>query len=302
MRHGGSPASIAAVKLPSLRHRGLRPATMKARVRRRLKLSDVSQSRLNRFLREVGGELPVVLPREAPSSLALVVPCYKHAGFLPDALESILAQTRLPNEVIFVDDCSPDATGEIIGEFIAAHPWPAGGRLELLVNDRNLGQAASLNRGIAAASSDLIMILNDDDYLMEDAVESMLAYFSRHRDVALIGATCLILSGDDALASAAKASTAYAPPDLPLVYRRPQEVPGYRLPTDLNMTHSTSTFLKVAWAVVGGYRVNKKDRVVPYSDRDFQMRVNAVWPVAVADRTPYCFWRNYSSVDRGRNS
>jgi len=97
-------------------------------------------------------------------------------------------------------------------------------------------------------------------------------------------------------------STAYAEPGLPLIVHRPEDVLGYRNYNDLNMTHSGSTFLKVAWEAVGGYQVDKKRRVVPFSDRDFQLRVNAAWPVAVADKTPYSFWRTDSSVDRDLNS
>jgi hypothetical protein len=68
------------------------------------------------------------------------------------------------------------------------------------------------------------------------------------------------------------------------------------------MTHSGSCFFKVAWTAVGGYQVDKTQRVVPFSDRDFQMRVNAVWPVAVAYETPLALWREGSSVDAGLNS
>jgi hypothetical protein len=68
------------------------------------------------------------------------------------------------------------------------------------------------------------------------------------------------------------------------------------------MTHSASCFFKVAWEAVGGYRSDKSRRVVPFSDSDFQLRVNAVFPVAVSDATPYVFWRIYSSVDKGVNS
>src|SRR5664280_2940540 len=131
-------------------------------------------------------------------------------------LASIEAQTRLADEVIFVDDCSPDATGEVLKAFAAAHSGSDGTRFTLLANERNQGQAASLNRGIAAASSDLIMILNDDDYLMHDAVEAMLALFDQHRDVALIGAHSIHFAGHEELAAAPKFTTAYAAPGLPL--------------------------------------------------------------------------------------
>jgi glycosyltransferase involved in cell wall biosynthesis len=225
-----------------------------------------------------------------------------HAAFLPDMFDSIVAQTRPPDEVIFVDDCSPDSTGEILRSLVATHRETAGRRFEVAVNEKNTGQAGSLNRAISMATSDLILILNDDDYLMHDAVESMLALFDQHRDVALIGAHSIHFAGRESLAAKPKLSTDYVAPAQPLVIHRPEEVPGYRHYNDLNVTHSGSCFRKVAWEAVGGYRVDKRKRVVPFSDRDFQLRVNALWPVGVAENTPYSLWRSDSSVDNGRDS
>jgi hypothetical protein len=76
----------------------------------------------------------------------------------------------------------------------------------------------------------------------------------------------------------------------------------YRKYNDLNMAHSGSCFYKAAWEGVGGYLADKAERVVPFSDRDFQMRVNTVWPVAVAYETPFTLGRLGSSVDAGINS
>jgi glycosyltransferase involved in cell wall biosynthesis len=216
--------------------------------------------------------------------------------------ESIVAQTHRPDEVIFVDDCSPDETSTILAALIATQQGVDGGHFELLANDRNMGQAASLNRGIAAAKSELIMILNDDDYLMHDALESILVLFGQYREVALIGAHCIYFAGHEELAAAPKVTTAYAAPGLPLTVQRPEDVPGYRNYNDLNMTHSGSCFYKVAWEAVGRYRPDRAQRIVPFSDRDFQLRVNAVWPVAVAYETPFTLWRSDSSVDAGLNS
>jgi hypothetical protein len=146
------------------------------------------------------------------------------------------------------------------------------------------------------------MILNDDDYLMHDAVESMLALFVQHREVALIGAGSIHFVGKEALAAAPKLIANRAAGSLPLVFYQPEDVPRYRNYNDLNMTHSGCCFLKVAWEAVGGYYVDKGARVVPFSDRDFQIRVNSVWPVAVSNETPFTLWRRDSSVDGGLNS
>jgi GT2 family glycosyltransferase len=212
-----------------------------------------------------------------------------------------MAQTRRPDEVILVDDHSPDETGGILREFVASRE-AADGRFVLLANDRNIGQAASLNRGISAASSDLIMILNDDDYLMHDAVETMLALFGRYREVALIGAHSIHFAGSEELAAAPKLISDLTASEPSLDFHRPEEVLGYRNYNDLNMTHTGSCFLKAAWEVVGGYAVDKRKRVVPFSDRDFQLRVASLWPVAVSNATPFSLWRRDSSVDVELNS
>jgi glycosyltransferase involved in cell wall biosynthesis len=239
----------------------------------------------------------VGLPAAAPATIALVVPCFSHADYLPEMLQSVASQTCQPDEIVFVDDCSPDGTGEILKAFGAERSWRAGGRCELLVNDLNMGQAASLNRGISAASSDLIMILNDDDYLMHDAVESMLELFRRHRDLALIGAGHIGFAGSDTLAAASKSSSSYVAADSAFVVHQPAEVRALRYVDELDMTHSGLCFLKMAWAAVGGYETDKRKRLTRYSDRDFQFRVGAVWPIGVARGRPFALWRTDSSVD-----
>ena len=285
------------MRLEFLRNRGLRPSNLRDRIRRHLSRPTVSQARLKLFLAEANSRPKVSLPPEAPRSVALVVPCYGHMAYLPEMLASIAAQTRPPDQVVFVDDCSPDGTGDVLRAFIATQQGVVGGRLDLIVNDRNLGQSASLNRGISAASSELIMILNDDDYLMHDAIEKMLALFGRHRGVALIGANHISFAGQESLASAPKMSLGHAPSGRPLVVCRPEQVSHYRMADDLSMTHSGLCFFKAAWEAVGGYRSDKQQRVTFSSDRDFQIRVNALWPVVAALDTPLAFWRNDSSVD-----
>jgi glycosyltransferase involved in cell wall biosynthesis len=287
------------MKLRSFRIRGLlrRIAGMRRRV---LPPPLVPGTELRKFQAELDPGRRT-LPAEPPGSLAIVVPCYGHAAYLPEALASIAAQTRQPDEVIFVDDCSPDDSASIARAFVENRRWSPDGRGVLLVNDRNLGQAASLNRAIAAARSDLVMILNDDDYLMHDAVEAMFGFFARYPGVALVGAHSIHFEGTEALAAAPKLSRAYAPAGVPLTVHGPERVGRYRHVNDLNMTHSASTFYRVAAQVVGGYR-EKSLRWVPFSDRDFQIRMNAVWPVAVAYATPLSFWRTDSSVDRYANS
>ena len=264
---------------------------------------EISQRRIGRFLETVNGEIGPLRGRTPPATVSVVIPCFGHASFLTTALTSIVNQSRLPDEVIAVDDCSPDATGAILKEHLEKLGASDKVRCSILTNDRNRGQAFSLNRAIAESGSDLVMILNDDDYLVPDAVELMLDLFRRQRDVVLIGGTSVRFTRDDQLTKLSETCPApRAGGMVELSVRMPADVPGYRSYNDLNMTHSGCCFLKSAWKAVGGYNPDKRTRVVPFSDRDFQLRVNALFPVAVCSEVPFSCWRSGSSVDCGRDS
>lgn len=273
------------------------------KIRRLAGIADISANRLREFLSAAASAEAHSPADDAKRSLAVVVPCFGHARFLNTTLTSIVAQTRLPDEVILIDDCSPDGSGQLIEGFIEDRARHGCGRFRLLRNRENRGQAASLNRGIGSASSDLIMILNDDDYLMHDAVATTFELFDRFREVALIGGSSIHFSSDDELVRSGKSiSDHVAEKGMVFEVRRPDMVPGYRTYNDLNMTHSGCSFLKSAWESAGGYYSERRKRLVPFSDRDFQLRVNALFPIAVSGRVPFSFWRSGSSVDAGRNS
>lgn len=259
---------------------------------------EIPQGRIARFLKEHNGITP--LCDKVPASLAIVLPCYGHASFLPEALKSIASQSQLPDEVIAVDDHSPDATGNLLEEHFKRFE-ELSIRCTLLTNDRNCGQAYSLNKGITAAKSDLIMVLNDDDYLMHDAVGLMLEIFRNSPGLALTGGPSIHFSDNEQLSAFDKIGRPAGCP-LPLDIRPPSRVRKYHRYNDLNMTHSGCCFLKSAWEAAGGYFQDKGKRLVPFSDRDFQLRINALFQVAVSSAVPFSFWRSGSSVDQGRDS
>src|SRR5690606_7063231 len=55
--------------------------------------------------------------------ISIVIPAHNEAAFLRDCLDSFVAQTLLPNELMVVDDNSSDATYEIAMEYALQHPW-----------------------------------------------------------------------------------------------------------------------------------------------------------------------------------
>jgi len=246
---------------------------------------------------------PRVLPTEPVKleTLAIIVPCFEHARYINQAFESIVRQTRLPDEVIFIDDCSPDNTTEVLNGLITDYEATNPGQIKFLVsrNEKNQGQALSINKAVELTTADLVMILNDDDYLLHDTVETTLILFQRHPDLALVGGTNIEFHGFEAPTEANRLiKEMFQSNEIDIKITSPAEALKYEDFNSLNMTHSGSTFVRTKAIAAGLYRL-KKDRIIVYSDRDFQIRLNLLYPAGTSDKISFCFWRNDSSVDNG---
>ena len=93
--------------------------------------------------------------------ITIIIPSYNQAEYLPDAIESALAQTK-DCEVIVVDDGSTDNSLKI------AKKYPVK-----VVSQVNKGLASARNTGIMNATGDYILPLDADDVLLENCVEQM---------------------------------------------------------------------------------------------------------------------------------
>lgn len=235
---------------------------------------------------------PPLTPLPPDPSIEIVVPCYNHASFLPAALASVVGQTHAGRfGLALADDASTDETPQVIAGFLAdLRDERIAARS--LRHERNLRQWGSLNRAVDTSTADLIMVLNDDDLLLEDALEKMLGLFAAHPAIGIAGAHSLWLTGDDPVP---------AQPQLPLTelvtrHTAPRDARGFRALDDLAMTHSSSTFRRDAWAAVGGYRP-KPRRIDPdaHEDRDFQMRVAAFYPAVTLPDYALAVWRTDST-------
>ena len=91
----------------------------------------------------------------------MIVPTFNRAEYLGACLESLLAQTAPPRQVLVIDDGSTDGTADVIRSFGAA--------VETLRQD-NAGKASALNRGLAEARGDAIWIFDDDDVALPEAL------------------------------------------------------------------------------------------------------------------------------------
>jgi len=98
--------------------------------------------------------------------LAVIVPNYNHAEYLPRSLGSIGRQTRQADQVIIVDDASTDDSRAVISRFVEAHPqW------QLVCNSSRQGVIGALNAGLAAVDADAVAFLGADDELAPSFLE-----------------------------------------------------------------------------------------------------------------------------------
>lgn len=105
---------------------------------------------------------------------SVIIDNYNYASFLRAAIDSALAQTHADTEVIVVDDGSTDGSVDIVGSY--------GSRIRAICK-QNGGQASAVNAGFAASRGDVVLILDSDDVLYPDAVETVLRVFSANAGV-----------------------------------------------------------------------------------------------------------------------
>lgn len=109
--------------------------------------------------------------------------------YLPQALESLLAQTCPDLRIVVVDDASTDGTSAVLRRFTDP-------RLQVLANRERLGPAGARNRGLDEAVSKYVAFHDGDDIAHSNRLEAQLAFLAARPDVRLVAACIRVI--DDA--------------------------------------------------------------------------------------------------------
>ncbi|MBP2645427.1 MAG: putative glycosyltransferase protein [Firmicutes bacterium] len=236
------------------------------------------------FLAQNRNTLP---PRENHFQMEVIIPCYNQGRFLNDALRSV--PQEIP--VTVINDASTDDTSKEIASLAKLYPF------SLYTNATNLNQSGSINLAVSRSSSNLFVVLNADDALVCYAIATILDIYRSYEEVRMVGGNCTLFeeSGQLPFGQVDFCRLGYVPK--PKIFM-PEDALHFNHPNDLNMTMSGCSFLKSAWQAAGGLWDFEK-RVCSFDDRDFQMRVAALFPVAVLDES-LAYYRTNSSVGRGR--
>ena len=103
--------------------------------------------------------------------VSVIVPCYNQAIYLPEALNSLLAQTYQCWEAIVVNDGSPDETEKVALEYT----WKDS-RIKYVFKE-NGGLSSARNKGIELAQGEFILPLDADDIIHPEYMEKAMEAF-----------------------------------------------------------------------------------------------------------------------------
>lgn len=187
--------------------------------------------------------------------VSVVIPAYNYGRYIAEAIDSALAQTLPPLEVIVVDDGSTDGTAEVLARY--------GDRIRV-VRQKNQGVAAARNRGISVARGATIAFLDADDIWKPRKLELQMARFDADPSLGLV--SCGLESFD---ASGRTLET------------RVQQSEGQlasallRFEPDIIAAASTIVVPKRIAEEIGGFDV----RLPPSEDWDFCYRIATRYPV-----------------------
>ena len=117
-------------------------------------------------------------------SVSVVIPTHNRADLLPRALESVLAQTYPPLEIIVIDDASDDPQAYAD---VTALQDP---RVRFVRHARPLGPSGARNAGISLASGDVVAFLDDDDEWLPEKLEKQMPELLRDPEVGAVYCRC----------------------------------------------------------------------------------------------------------------
>ncbi len=215
--------------------------------------------------------------------VSVVIPCYNLAEYLPDTLDSVLAQTSADWEAIIVDDASPDNTEEVVKSYMEKDE-----RIRYIKNPDNLYLAGALNAGIAASTGRHILPLDADNMIAPTTLDNLGKALETDRSVDIAYGACQFVKIDGSTPDETVA------PDG--VSRWPGDFAFAQQIQHRNQIPSTSLYRRKVWERSGGYR--RRNRTA--EDAEFWTRVSSLGfaPAKVTNRITLIYRQREDSMSR----
>jgi len=209
-------------------------------------------------------------PHSGRPRVSIVVRCFRQAAFLPEAVAAVAQQGYRDWEIVVVNDGSPDDTSAVTRQLMARYQ----DRRIRLLEQENRGPAGALNAGVAAATGQLILVLDADDSIHPVFLERAVAALDADpgadivfTDVVLFGARAEVWK--------------MGPFDLTAL-------------SQVNRLCCTSLYRRSLWDEAGGYALNME---LGYEDWDFWVGCCERGHRAVHLKQPLFFYRMHAATE-----
>jgi len=122
--------------------------------------------------------------------VSIIIPTFNQLKFTKECIQSIYESTSLPFELIVISNNKNDGTVEYLNQLCNTH-----NDIKLIINDENKGFPKSVNQGISIASSEFVLILNNDVVVTNSWLETMVDVANRNELVGIVGPISNEVSG-----------------------------------------------------------------------------------------------------------
>lgn len=178
--------------------------------------------------------------------VSVVTPVHNAGRYIKQAIESTLAQTYRPLELIMVDDGSTDNGPSVMQEF-ASNP-----KVKIIRHATNAGIITARQTAINHATGDYIAVLDADDYWPDhDKLAKQIAFLNTHLDYSLVG------SNADLVDQSGNKKDILKYPERDKTIRQQLLIRNC-------FVHSSIMFRREAYQRVGGYLASERDGVEDY--------------------------------------
>jgi glycosyltransferase involved in cell wall biosynthesis len=205
--------------------------------------------------------------------ISVITPVYNNEKYLLQCIESILSQMFKDFEFIIVDDGSEDGTSDILQEYAKKDP-----RIRIVKNDKNRGQAYSMNAGFKETRANFIAVMDSDDIAKPQRLERQLNFLETNKEYGGCGSFQVLIdeNGDQI--------------EIKDMFQEEGEVKDL-MHNLSNLSHSTCMFRREVFERTGGYR----DAFKRAQDIDLFLRVSREYKIY---NIPELLLEHRISIDR----
>ncbi len=115
--------------------------------------------------------------RASKSKISAIIACYKDAQAIPvmyDRLVHVFSELETDYEIIFVNDCSPDNTEDVLAPICASDP-----KVIAITHSRNFGSQAAFQSGMEISTGDAVVLMDGD---LQDPPEMIPRFYKRWKE------------------------------------------------------------------------------------------------------------------------